>query len=185
LTAAQSAAAALYVAHHNAAVQQLQQNAANGGDPMMSGLSEEDEMSRAAAVAAAAAVMQQQGYSSAEALQYAYQTASDGGSVIQYPFGMVRGELHPSRKSLCDSDLFCCQGLGSLQLAQMGSLLQAGQQYALLSGAEDAVYVNQKQFHRILKRRQARMKLEAKFKIMPRKVPLSSRPLPLFRVDHL
>ncbi|ELR19571.1 CCAATbinding transcription factor (CBF-B/NF-YA) subunit B domain containing protein [Acanthamoeba castellanii str. Neff] len=105
-------------------------------------------MSRAAAVAAAAAVMQQQGYSSAEALQYAYQTASDGGSVIQYPFGM---------------------GLGSLQLAQMGSLLQAGQQYALLSGAEDAVYVNQKQFHRILKRRQARMKLEAKFKIMPRK----------------
>jgi hypothetical protein len=92
LAAAQSAAAALYVAHHNAAVQQLQQqNAANGGDPMMSGLSEEDEMSRAAAVAAAAAVMQQQGYSSAEALQYAYQTASDGGSVIQYPFGMVRG----------------------------------------------------------------------------------------------
>jgi hypothetical protein len=60
----------------------------------------------------------------------------------------------------------------------MGSLLQAGQQYALLSGAEDAVYVNQKQFHRILKRRQARMKLEAKFKIMPRKVLLSSRPPP-------
>jgi hypothetical protein len=59
-------------------------------------------------------------------------------------------------------------GLGSLQLAQMGSLLQ-GQQYALLPSSEDAVYVNQKQYHRILKRRQARMKLEAKFKVIPRK----------------
>jgi hypothetical protein len=62
------------------------------------------------------------------------------------------------------------QGLGSLQLAQMGSLIQ-GQQYALLPSSEDAVYVNQKQYHRILKRRQARMKLEARFKVIPRKVP--------------
>jgi hypothetical protein len=60
-------------------------------------------------------------------------------------------------------------GLGSLQLAQMGSLLQGQQAYALLPSSEDAVYVNQKQYHRILKRRQARMKLEARFKVIPRK----------------
>lgn len=125
----------------------------------------------AAAQAAAAAA-----YANPEtALQYAYQAqlAADGTGALsmQYPFGMVRTlkltSTYPSRHA---DVLVLMQGLGSLQLAQMGSLLQAGQPYALLSGAEDAVYVNQKQYHRILKRRQARMKLEAKFKIMPRKV---------------
>jgi hypothetical protein len=65
------------------------------------------------------------------------------------------------------------------QVAQTGLLLQAVQQYALLSRAEDPVScldVNPKQYHRILKRRQERTKLEAKYQIMPRRVRLSSRP---------
>jgi hypothetical protein len=86
---------------------------------------------------------------STEGLQFAYASAPSTGEAAAQPG-------------------YPYVGLGSLQLAQMGSLLQ-GQQYALVSNTEDAVYVNQKQYHRILKRRQARMKLEARFKIPPRK----------------
>jgi hypothetical protein len=97
----------------------------------------------------------------------------DGGhhGVHGYPEGLPFG--YPPQMAGAEVNAAAVQGypymgLGSLQLAQMGSLIQ-GQQYALLPSSEDAVYVNQKQYHRILKRRQARMKLEARFKVIPRK----------------